>query len=83
MDSIEVPFIKEAAVIFAFYACGVLIFAYIATFHIKETEYFNGEEDVVIPKHVLSEHAHEGQADDKLRDMKVPSAEDKESSVSV
>jgi hypothetical protein len=51
---------KEAAVIFAFYTSGVLIFTYIAAFHIKDTEYFNGEDDVVIPKHVLSEHADDG-----------------------
>lgn len=60
MDSLKVPFIKEAAVIFTFYTSGVLIFTYIATFHIKDTEYFNGEDDVVIPKHVLSEHANDG-----------------------
>lgn len=47
---------KEAAVIFAFYTSGVLIFAFIAAFHIKDTEYFNGEDGVVIPKHVLAEH---------------------------
>ncbi len=47
---------KEAAVIFAFYTTGVLVFAYLAAFHIRETEYFNGEDDVVIPKHVLEEH---------------------------
>lgn len=51
---------KEAAVIFTFYTSGVLIFTYIAAFYIKDTEYFNGEEDVVIPKHVLSEHAEDG-----------------------
>jgi len=56
-----VPFMKEAAVIFTFYTSGVLIFTYIAAFHIKDTEYFNGEEDVVIPKHVLSEHTDDGQ----------------------
>lgn len=43
--------------IFAFYTSGVLIFAFIAAFHIKETEYFNGEDGVVIPTHVLQEHA--------------------------
>jgi hypothetical protein len=60
VDSVAVPYIKEAAVIFTFYATGVLVFAYLAAFHITETEYFNGEEDVVIPKHVLEEHASEG-----------------------
>lgn len=53
---------KEAAVIFTFYTSGVLIFTYIAAFYIKDTEYFNGEEDVVIPKHVLSEHIQDGQS---------------------
>lgn len=60
VDSVMVPFMKEAAVIFTFYTSGVLIFTYIAAFHIKDTEYFNGEEDVVIPKHVLSEHTEDG-----------------------
>lgn len=45
--------------IFAFYTTGVLVFAYLAAFHIRETEYFNGEDDVVIPKHVLEEHEAE------------------------
>ncbi|KAJ5573147.1 hypothetical protein N7450_010131 [Penicillium hetheringtonii] len=62
VDSVMVPFMKEAAVIFTFYTSGVLIFTYIAAFHIKDTEYFNGEEDVVIPKHVLSEHTDDGQS---------------------
>ena len=56
VDSTAVPYMKEAAVIFAFYTTGVLVFAYLAAFHIRETEYFNGEDDVVIPKHVLQEH---------------------------
>lgn len=63
MDSTQVPYIKEAAVILTFYASGVLIFAYIAAFQIKETEYFNGDEDVVIPKQVLSEYAQNGRPD--------------------
>ncbi|KAL3486471.1 hypothetical protein BJX62DRAFT_246798 [Aspergillus germanicus] len=56
VDSIAVPYMKEAAVIFAFYAAGVLIFAYLALFHIRETEYFAEEEGVVVPKHVLEAH---------------------------
>ncbi|KAF9886549.1 hypothetical protein FE257_011321 [Aspergillus nanangensis] len=62
VDSLKVPYMKEAAVIFTFYTSGVLIFAYIAACHIKETEYFNGDDDVVIPKHVLSEYVQEGQS---------------------
>ncbi|ORY69003.1 uncharacterized protein BCR38DRAFT_363860 [Pseudomassariella vexata] len=65
LDSIQVPYIKEAAVIFAFYATGVLVFLYLGLYHIRETEYFAGEEDVVIPKHVLEE-----------RDMKVETGSD-------
>jgi hypothetical protein len=53
-----VPYLKEAAVIFTFYTTGVLIFAYLAYFHITDTEYFKGEEDVIIPKHILEEHPH-------------------------
>lgn len=37
----------------------MVVFAYLAAFHIKETEYLNGEEGVIIPKHVLSDHTHE------------------------
>jgi hypothetical protein len=55
-----VPYIKEAAVIFTFYAAGVLIFLYLALFHISDTEYFSHEEGVVIPKHVLEEAKHDG-----------------------
>jgi hypothetical protein len=32
------------------------VFVYLAAFHIKETRYFTGEEDVIVPKHVLAEH---------------------------
>lgn len=34
---------------------ALIIFACLAMFCIKETEYFNGEDDVVIAKHVLEE----------------------------
>lgn len=59
LDSIAVPYIKEAGVLFAFYATGVLVFIYIAAFHITDTEYFTGEEGVVIPVHVVVEHEYE------------------------
>jgi len=65
VDSIAVPYIKEAGVIFAFYATGVIVFYYLAFTQIKETEYFNGEDDVVIPKHVLEEHVVESSAMDE------------------
>ncbi|RDW72225.1 hypothetical protein BP5796_08259 [Coleophoma crateriformis] len=57
LDSISIPYIKEAGGIFAFYTTGVLVFLYMAAYHIGETKYFSGEEDVVIPQHVLDEHA--------------------------
>jgi hypothetical protein len=60
VDSIAVPYIKEAAVIFSFYTAGVFIFLYLALFHISETEYFSHEEGVVIPKHVLAEARADG-----------------------
>ncbi|KAF2112537.1 hypothetical protein BDV96DRAFT_601941 [Lophiotrema nucula] len=60
VDSIAVPYIKEAAVIFAFYTAGVFIFLYLALFHISETEYFKHEEGVVIPKHVIEEARADG-----------------------
>lgn len=56
LDSIAIPYIKEAGGIFAFYAAGVLTFTYFATYHISETEYFTGEEGVVVPIHVVEEH---------------------------
>ncbi|KUJ07076.1 uncharacterized protein LY89DRAFT_601886 [Mollisia scopiformis] len=65
LDSIGIPYIKEAGGIFAFYTTGVLIFLYMAAFHIEETKYFSGEEDVVIPKHVLEEHAVVGSRGDE------------------
>lgn len=45
--------------IFVFYSVGLIIFVYLATFHIKETEYFMSEEGVVIPIHVADEHVLE------------------------
>lgn len=56
LDSISVPYVKEAGVIFCFYATGVIIFIYLAAFHIEETKYFTNEDGVVIPTHVLEEH---------------------------
>lgn len=56
LDSTAVPYVKEAGVIFAFYSSGVLVFCYLAAFHITETEYFSGEDGVVVPEHVLKEH---------------------------
>ncbi|KAL1873275.1 hypothetical protein Plec18167_006324 [Paecilomyces lecythidis] len=66
VDSISVPYIKEAGVIFCFYATGVLVFTYLATFHISDTEYFTGEEGVVVPKHVLEEHAHDAKGTEEV-----------------
>ncbi|KAI1617328.1 hypothetical protein EDD36DRAFT_450976 [Exophiala viscosa] len=59
LDSIAIPYIKEAGVLFTFYATGILIFIYLAATQITQTEYFTGEEGVVIPKHVVEEHQHE------------------------
>ncbi|KAF1995490.1 hypothetical protein P154DRAFT_580797 [Amniculicola lignicola CBS 123094] len=60
VDSIAVPYMKEAAMIFAFYIAGVFIFLYLALFHISNTEYFSHEEGVVIPNHMLAEASVEG-----------------------
>ncbi|RDW89162.1 hypothetical protein BP6252_01194 [Coleophoma cylindrospora] len=54
LDSLEIPYIKEAGIIFAFYAAGTCIFAYMAFFVIEETKYFQ-EENVVVPTHVIQE----------------------------
>jgi hypothetical protein len=51
-----VPYIKEAGTIFAFYATGIAVFYYLAWYQLTETEYFAGEEGVVIPKYVVEEH---------------------------
>lgn len=49
------PYVKESGVIFAFYATGVLVFLFLATYHISETQYLSGEEGVVVPMHVIEE----------------------------
>ena len=54
-----IPYVKEAGVIFCFYATGVLIFTYLAAYQITETQYFIGEEGVVVPIHVVHQHEHE------------------------
>lgn len=56
VDSLGMPYIKEAGTIFAFYAAGVLGFLYLAVFEVTETEYFTGEEGVVVPTKVVKEH---------------------------
>lgn len=65
IDSAGVSFLNMAAVLFAFYTAGVLIFLYLALFHITETQYFTGEDDVVIPQHVLEAHEVAGQGLDE------------------
>ena len=82
LDSIEIPYIKEAGGIFAFYATGVLGFYYLVLFQIDETNYFkDGEVGAVVPNHILEEKGFEkelepsaddnspnpGVADDKQR----------------
>jgi hypothetical protein len=54
VDSIGVPYIKEAAVILAFFATGVAALLYLALFRIEESMYFK-EDEVVIPEHILQE----------------------------
>ncbi|CAK7199566.1 hypothetical protein SEUCBS139899_002247 [Sporothrix eucalyptigena] len=65
IDSAGVSFLSMAAILFAFYTAGVLIFLYLALFHITETQYFAGEDDVVIPQHVLEAHEVAGQGVDE------------------
>lgn len=61
LDSIEIPFVKEAGGIFAFYAAGVIVFYYLAWFHIDETNYFkDGETGVIVPNHILEEKGLQG-----------------------
>lgn len=52
VDSIGVPYIKEAGVILALFAVGAGGLLYLALFEVKETMYFK-EEDVVVPTHVI------------------------------
>ncbi|KAH8691388.1 hypothetical protein BGW36DRAFT_400681 [Talaromyces proteolyticus] len=56
VDSTDVPYIKEAGVIFAFYACGVLVFIFFVTTQVTQTQYLVGEEGVVLPQHVVENH---------------------------
>ncbi|TID22908.1 hypothetical protein E6O75_ATG02082 [Venturia nashicola] len=45
-----------------------MVFYHLALTQIKETEYFNEEDDVVIPKDVLKEHTIEaGERDEKSK----------------
>lgn len=57
LDSLDIPYIKEAGIIFAFYATGILIYIYFAVFVVEETKYFQ-EENVVVPTHILEETGH-------------------------
>ncbi|EXJ79501.1 hypothetical protein A1O1_08765 [Capronia coronata CBS 617.96] len=59
LDSIAIPFVKEAGVLFTFYTVGLMVFIYLGAFHITETQYLVGEEGVVIPIHFVEEHKHE------------------------
>ncbi|KAK6396800.1 hypothetical protein LTR65_008698 [Meristemomyces frigidus] len=63
LDSIEIPFIKEAGGIFAFYCAGVIAFYYLAFYHIQDTMYFeDGEDGVVVPNHILHEKGLDSEA---------------------
>jgi MFS family permease len=57
LDSLLIPYVKEAGIIFAFYFAGICIYAYFALFVIEETKYFQ-EENVVVPAHVIQETGH-------------------------
>jgi len=58
VDSIGVPFAKEAGVIFAFYLAGIVSFYYLGWYHIEETLYFKEDDaGVVIPNHILEARA--------------------------
>ncbi|KIW63090.1 hypothetical protein PV04_09967 [Phialophora macrospora] len=53
IDSLEIPFIREAGTIFALYAFGTLIFAYLGFYEVQDTMYFK-EEHVVVPLEVMN-----------------------------
>lgn len=57
LDSLLIPYIKEAGIIFAFYLAGICIYTYMALFVVEETKYFQ-EENVVVPTHILEETGH-------------------------
>ena len=62
LDSIEIPFIKEAGGVFAFYATGVMVFYYLAWYHIDDSNYFKkGEIGAVVPNHILKEKGLAGE----------------------
>ncbi|RFU27343.1 hypothetical protein B7463_g9003, partial [Scytalidium lignicola] len=72
VDSLAVPYIKEAGVLFAFYSTGILVFLYLALFQIEDTKYFT-EAEVIIPKHVLAEHnVKDPSQDPESADQKTP-----------
>lgn len=57
-DSTLIPFEREVGALFALYATGILIFAYLAYFHIQDTLYFT-EDRVVVPNHIIEEIGEE------------------------
>ncbi|EXJ80501.1 hypothetical protein A1O1_08646 [Capronia coronata CBS 617.96] len=54
LDSIGIPYIKEAGGIFAFYGSGCLICFWLGWYHIEDTMYFK-EDHVVVPNHIIHE----------------------------
>jgi len=56
VDSLLIPFEKEAAILFTFFTTGILISAYLAMFFIQETLYFK-EMRVVVRNHILEKNS--------------------------
>ncbi|KAE8337779.1 hypothetical protein BDV24DRAFT_154057 [Aspergillus arachidicola] len=52
IDSLGIPFVREAGAIFALYAVGTFIFAYVVVYGIEDTLYFK-ESHVVVPLETL------------------------------
>lgn len=62
VDSLKVPFVKEAGVIFAVYAAGVGVYYYLGATQIDDSNYFKeGEEGAVVPNHILREKGLDGE----------------------
>ena len=51
------------------------MFALLAIFCIEETEYFNGEDDVVIPKHIVETYGTQGVVSNETTEERILSKE--------
>ncbi|KAF3399911.1 hypothetical protein F1880_008461 [Penicillium rolfsii] len=59
IDSLSIPFVREAGAIFALYAIGTLIFAFVAIYGVEDSLYFK-EDHVIIPLEISKKMTIDG-----------------------